>query len=176
MEKLKELNNFTKITLSLGLVLLIYGFISQVIPINFFWESTSIGWFILCLGIIGILASGIKRRKTENKKTIWNKIGIGFICFILLVQTILIIIIPNTDAYRISKEFIKNNEELKLSLGNINEFGLVPTGGISVRTDSKGKTGNANISLIVKGDKAYKKVTVLVYKNYGKDWEVYKIE
>lgn len=63
-----------------------------------------------------------------------------------------------------------------MSLGNINEFGLIPTGGISVKTDSKRKTRNANINLVVKGDKAYKKVTVLVYKDYGEDWEVYEIK
>ncbi|CAM1368525.1 hypothetical protein TPENAI_60452 [Tenacibaculum litopenaei] len=63
-----------------------------------------------------------------------------------------------------------------MSLGNINEFGLIPTGGISVKTDSKGKTRNANINLVVKGDKAYKKFTVLVYKDYGEDWKVYEIK
>ncbi len=176
MERIKELNNFTKITLGLGLLLLIYGYISRIIPINFFWESKSIGWGLILPGLLGLLLSGIEKRKTNKKKTIWNKIGIGFICFILLIQTVLMIVIPNTDAYSISKEFVRNNEEIKAEVGKVNGFGLIPTGGISVRTDSNGETGNSNINLIIKGDKAFKSVTVFVFKDYGKDWEVYGIE
>ena len=176
MKKIKELNNFTKLALGLGLFLLIYGFICRIIPINFFWESKSIGWGLIFLGLIGLLVSGIEKRKANNKNTIWNKVGIGFICFILLIQTILIIIIPNTDAYKVSKEYIINNEELKSEVGNIKGFGLIPTGGISVQSDSNGETGNANINLVIKGDKAFKCVTVFVFKDYGKDWEVYEIE
>jgi len=176
MERIKELNNFTKITLGFGLFLLIYGYISRIIPIEFFWESKSIGWGLIFLGLIGLLLTGIEKRKANNKKTIWNKVGIGFICFILLIQTILLLVIPNTDAYNVSKEYIMHNEYLKSEVGNITGFGLIPTGGISVQTDSNGETGNATINLIIKGDKAFKSVTVLVFKDYGKDWEVYGIE
>jgi hypothetical protein len=176
MERIKELNNFTKTTLGLGLLLLVYGFISRIAPINFFWESISVGWGLIFLGIIGLLLSGINKRKANNRKTLWNKIGIGFICFIILIQTILIIVIPNTDAYSVSKKFIMNSEELKLEVGNIKGFGLIPTGGVSFQTDSNGETGSANINLIIKGDRAFKSVTVFVFKDYGKDWEVYGIE
>jgi len=88
----------------------------------------------------------------------------------------LIIVIPNTDAYDVSKEFIMNNEELISEVGTIEGFGFIPTGGISVQTDSNGETGNANINLIIKGEKAFKRVTVFVFKDYGKNWEVYEIE
>ncbi|CAL2103484.1 conserved membrane protein of unknown function [Tenacibaculum sp. 190130A14a] len=176
MERIKELNSFTKTNLGLGLLLLIYGFISRIIPFNVFWESKSVGWVLILLGLISVLLDGIKKRKALNKKTIWNKIGIGFICFTLLIQTILIIIIPNTDAFKVSKEFILNDKELASEVGTIKGFGLIPTGGISVQTNSNGKTGNANINLIIKGEKAYKSVTVFVFKDYEKDWEVYGIE
>lgn len=176
MERIKELSIFTKATLGLGLLFLIYGFLSRMIPIQFFWESKSIGWGLILLGLIGLLISGINKRKTNNKETIGNKIGIGFICFILLIQIILIIIISNTDAYKVSTDFIMQNKALKSEVGEIKGFGLIPTGGISLQTDSNGETGNANINLIIKGDKAYKSVTIFVSMDYGKDWEVYGIE
>lgn len=176
MEGIKELNTYTKLTLGFGLLLLIYGSISRILPINFFWESVSFGWVLIFLGLIGLLATEIEKRKDKNKKTIWNKIGIGFICFTLLIQTFLIIVIPNSDAYIVSKEFILNNKDLKSEVGNINGFGLLPTGGISVQSDSNGEIGNATINVIIKGDKAYKSVTVFVFKDYKKGWEVYRIE
>jgi len=175
MEIIKEFNSFTKTTLGLGILFLIYGLLSRIIPIEFFWESKSFGWGLILIGGIGILKSNIKKRKESNKKIIWNKIGIGIICFILLTQTVLIIIIPNTDAYEVSKEYILNNTELKSEVGKIEGFGLIPTGGISVQSDSKGEIGNANINLIIKGEKAFKCVTVFTHKDYGKDWEVYRI-
>ncbi len=142
----------------------------------FFWGSKSIGWGLIFLGLVGLLIKGIEKRKANNKKNTWNKIGIGFICFILLIQSILIIVIPNTDAYKVSKDFIINNEDLKSEVGEIKGFGLIPVGEIFIQTDSKGETGNANINLIIKGSKAFKDVTVFVFKDYGKGWEVHGIK
>lgn len=176
MEQIKELNTFTKVTLGLGILFLIYGFLSRLIPINFLWESKSIGWGLTLVGLIGLLVNGIDKRQKANKKTIWNKIGIGIISFILLIQLILIAIIPNTDAYKDAKEFIINDEEIKSELGEIKGFGLIPTGGISIQSDSKGETGNADINLIIKGNKSFKSVKVFVFTDYGKDWQIVGME
>ena len=176
MKRIRDLNAFTKSTLGLGILFLLYGFLSWTVPIYFFWESESIGWFLIFLRLIGLLIRGINKRKLNNKKTIWNKIGIGFICFILVIQTILITVIPTTEAYEVSKDFIMSNEELRHEVGEIKGFGLIPTGGISVQSDSNGETENASINLIIKGDKAFKSVAVFVFKDYGKDWEVYEVE
>lgn len=176
MERIKELNNFTEAALSLGIILLTYGFICQIVPINFFWESKSVGYVLISLGLVGLLISGIEKRKANSKKTILNKIGIGIISFMLFIQAIIIVVIPKTDAYNVSKNFIINSNELTSEVGKINGFGLFPVGGISIQKDSKGEKGNATINLIIKGEKAYKSVTVLVHKDYGQDWEVYGIE
>lgn len=173
---MKELNTFTKSALGLGLVFLIYGVLSRSIPIRFFWEAQAVGWGFIFLGLIGLLAHGIKKKKASKQNSIWYKIGIGVISFILLIQATLLIVIPNTDAFEASKQFIVNNEEMKLEVGEIQGFGFMPSGAISVQSDSDGETGNANINLIVKGEKAFKSVTVFVFKDYGKDWEVYGIE
>lgn len=176
MEKTKRLSRFTKITLGSGLMFLIYGFLSRMLPIYFFWESRSIWWGLILLGLIGLLIIGFKNRKKKNKTTIWNGIGIGIIGSILLSQIVLVIVIPNTDAYKASKEFILNDYDLKSEIGEITGFGLIPMGGISVSTNSNGKTGNANINLIIKGDRAFKSVKLLVLKDYGMDWEVHEVE
>lgn len=63
IEILKTLNKFTKTLLITGIVLILYGNISRIIDIYFFWESKSIGWNILFIGIIGLLLSLIKQKK-----------------------------------------------------------------------------------------------------------------
>lgn len=114
-----------------------------------------------------------RKRKAQQKKSLGKKIGIGFFSFMLLIQLVLIIVIPNTDAYQVAKEFAKTQEELKTELGEIKGFGLLPSGGVAVTKDVNGEKGNATITLLLKGDKAYKSVTFFVFKDYGKDWVVY---
>jgi len=167
---------FSQVTFGISVLLIVYGYLSEFIPIHFFWESKSIGWIILLVGIIGIIAKGMTIRKNENRSTIPNKIGIGFICFTFFVQLILIIIIPRTDAYEVSKTYIQQNENIISEIGEIKSFGLIPTGSISKQTDSNGTTGSASINLIIKGEKAYKKVTVIVFKDYETLWEVYELK
>lgn len=176
MKVINELTTFTKATLGLGVLLLTYGLLSRLIPINFFWEATSVGWGFIYLGLIGLLFNGIKLRKEKKKKTILNKLVIGFISFIFLLQITLCLVLPNTDAYKTANEYVLNNEEIISEIGNITGFGFIPTGEITVKVDSKGKTGNANINFIIKGEKAYKSVTVYVTKAAQSKWEVYEIE
>jgi len=176
MNLFKELSLFTKSALVLGIALLTYGFLSRLLPIDFFWEAKTIGWLLLLAGLIGLLVFNISKRKEAGKKVLWNKIGIGAISFILLVQTLLLLIMPNTKAYLTAKEHILRSEHIKSEVGEVKGFGFTPTGGIAVQSDSNGETGSANIELIIKGDKAFKSVTVYVFKDYGKEWEVVGIK
>ncbi len=173
---MKEQSIVTKWTLGIGIVLLIYGFLAKLIPVNFFWESNSIGWYFILFGLIGLLVQGIKKGREEKKNTLLNKIGIGFICLVFLVLLISVIVMPNTDAYKVAKRFLRNNDEIKGEVGKVTGFGLFPTGGFSIQEDSKGEYGEANINLIVKGEKAYKIVSVVVFKDYDKEWEVINLE
>lgn len=177
METIKQLNKFTKTVLIAGLISIFYGYLCRLIGIYFFWESKSIGWTLLFIGLIGFLSNRIKNKITEKKKTLLEKIGIGIIIFILLVQTILVTVIPFTDAYSVAKTYLTNDNSFKTEIGNITGFGLIPTGGIQKTTDSSGEYGSATINLTVKGDKKFKDITIYVVKNADSpDWKVEGIE
>lgn len=177
METFKQLNNFTKSVLIAGLTFIVYGYLCRLIGIYFFWESKSIGWALLFIGLIGYLSNRVKIKTNNKAKTNLEKIGIGIIIFILLVQTILILVIPNTDAYSSAKAYIRNDEKLKTELGNINGFGLIATGGIQTTTDSYGEYGNATINLTVKGNKKFKDITVYIVKYADSaEWKVEGME
>ena len=177
MEILKHLNKFTKTTLIIGLTLVVYGYLSRLVGLYFLWESKSIGWTILFIGLICFLSNRIKLKKSEKKKVVLEKIGIGLIVFVLFVQTLLMLIIPFTDAYYVAQSYAKNNITIKSQLGNIIGFGLIPNGSIQKTTDSNGDYGNAIINLTVKGDKKYMDVTIYVVKHIDTIvWQVEKIE
>lgn len=161
---MNQLRKFTKTLLAIGLVLVIYGFLSRMGGLYFFWESQSVGWAIILLGLIGLLNDRIKLNKEKKKKSILEKIGIGVLVFILLVQTIFVVSIPFSDAFSVAKEYLKNSEPLTQEIGSVVGFGLIPTGGIQTTTDSQGTHGSASIRLIVKGEKKFKDVTVYVVK------------
>lgn len=161
---MKNLSKFTKIFLAVGLLFIIYGYLSRLVALYFFWESKSIGWAIILIGLISLLLDRIKTKKEKEKKSILEKIGVGLIVFILFTQTILIAVISFTDAYSVAKMHIKYNQELTDEIGNVKGFGLVPTGGIQKTTDSQGTYGSATINLTIKGEKKFKDVSVYVVK------------
>ena len=170
-----QLSRFTKTLLTISIIFIVYGYLCRIIGLYFFWEGKAIGWSRLFIGIIGFLVDRIKIK--ENKKTIPDKIGIGFIAFILLIQTILMGIIPFSDAYAVAKTYLINNAELKTEIGNIKGFGIIPEGGIHKKTDSSGEYGSATINLTVKGENKFKDVTVYLFKSpENLEWQVNGIE
>jgi hypothetical protein len=177
MNIFNQLSKFTKAVLIAGLVLVMYGYLCRLIALYFFWESKTIGWTLLCIGIIGFLYDRIKINKTGEKKTLIEKIGIGIIAFSLLVQCMLLAIILFSEAYSAAKLYLIKDTHLKKEIGNIRGFGLIPIGSIEVITDSIGEYGTATINLTVKGDPKFKDVTIYLAKYADRpDWEVQEIE
>lgn len=168
-----NLSKITKAILATGSVFLIYGYACRLLNLYFFWESKSIGWAIILIGIINLLRNRIKQKKSSKKKSLVEKIGMGVLIFGLVVKSMLFIIIPNTDAYHLAQDYIKSDQDLIKELGEIESFSLLPSGGIQKTTDSNGTYGSAQIELIVKGSKTYKEVIVFVFKEANKpNWEV----
>lgn len=164
IQSLKQLNKFTKSLLIIGLAFIIYGYLCRIIELYFFWESRSIGWLLLLFGAIGILSFRIRNNLNDKNKSLHEKVGIGVIVFILLMQSILFLIIQNSDAFTAAKKHIINDSKFKNEVGKIVGFGLTPIGGIQKKTDSSGEYGNATLKITVKGTKKYKDITVYVIK------------
>lgn len=174
---MKDFSKFTKATLATGLLFIIYGYVCRAAGLNFFWESKSIGWAFILIGLIGLLSDRVRIKRKDKQKSIPEKIGIGVIIFILLVQTILISVIPFTDAFAVTKKYLLDNQELIDEVGQIEGFRLMPTGGIQKTTNSEGTYGAATINLTVKGQKKFKDVTVYVVKYVDQaDWIVEGID
>lgn len=164
IDTFRQLTRRTKVLLTSGLILIIYGYMCRAVGLYFFWESKSIGWTLLLIGIISFLLDRIKFKKEDKRKYLLEQIVIGIICFVFLIQTILLTVIPFSDAFAVSKTYLQNNSNIKNEIGTVTGFGLIPTGGIQKSTDSQGESGNAAITLTVKGDKKFKDVIIYVIK------------
>jgi hypothetical protein len=159
-----------------GILLLVYSFICRLVPIYFFWESRITGFWMLMLGGILLLLDSIYRRKPLRKNVVWHWIGISSILLILLIESILMIVIANSRAYQVATEFISTNPEVQQELGVVTALGYFPTGWISINQDPNGEFGDARIYLIIKGEKAFANLKVILFKDYDTEWTVSGIE
>lgn len=76
--------------------------------------------------------------------------------------------ISNSDAANVSREFLRNNAQLKQDIGEVKDFGKLVTGNINI----SGGDGAAQLSLKVFGERKTVSATVeLIYRN-GKPWRV----
>jgi hypothetical protein len=167
----RQINRSTKTVLIIGLTLVLYGYLCRLIDFSFFWESKTIGWTIVFVGLI-LSFKDLHRKPTVPKRNkIIQKISIGLIAFILIVQTIFICVIPFTDAYAVAKDHLTSDADLNNDIGTIKGFGLIPVEQIQKTMGAAGEYGNATINLIVKGDKKNKDVTIsLSLYSDQKEW------
>lgn len=159
-----------------GVLLVVYGYLCRFLKIYFFWESRSIGWALVFIGLAVSLIVRIKNNKPLRRRSIPEKIGIGIIAFILLAQVLLLLIFPNTDAYKQAITFLLKNESLRNEIGIIKGYSLVPLGQITLTEAKEEKMGSATLNFILKGEKKYRQVKVYLEKEAGTKWEIRQIE
>jgi hypothetical protein len=179
--KIKELNQrlvnkSVKIILIIGISMVVYGFLSRALGIDFFWESSTLGWAFILAGLFLLLVRRVKMKRSANRKTIWERIGIGALLLLSIVMVIVTIVIANSNALVAAKTYILNSDSLKREMGEIRGFGFTYSGGMEVSSDAAGETGTAEISLIVKGAKKFKELDVYVLKERDRGWEVKGIQ
>jgi len=168
----------TKLILGIGGVLLIYGRLCRWFDLYFFWDSKSIGWTVLLIGVISYLIDNIETRENQNKKTTLNKVGIDLLSFVLIAGTIFSISFRLfSDAYKVATNYLENDSSTRKQLGTVTGFGAMPSGSIQTETNSSGEFGFAVFQLTIKGEKKFKDVTVQLIKNpENPDWKVEQVE
>lgn len=170
------MTKFTKTALLLGIILLGYGYSCRIFNIYFFWDSRDFGWIVLFLALLGFLFRIHKSKKLLQKKTIWVKIGIGFLLFGLILLPFIVFIFKTSDAYKTAIEYLKTDPEVKKKIGNIKGFGLIPKGEMKSTTINGAESGEAIFNLTIEGDIKYKDITVVLKKSPQTNWTVISIE
>jgi asparagine N-glycosylation enzyme membrane subunit Stt3 len=177
IDDLKQSDKLTKAVLATAIALIIYGYLCRMIGLYFFWESKLVGWFVFLIGIVLFLLETIKNKKADNKETMPYKIGIGVLVFFLIIESAFMIFTPRLDAYSCAKKYVLDNAQIKAELGEIQSLVLKPTGSVEMGTNSEGSYGNAVFNVLIKGDKAFKDLSIYVVKDVDKaEWVVENVE
>lgn len=174
MDKFNELPQTIKTLIILTGVLLVYSYLCRLLGLDFFWESKIIGWTLLLVTIISLLRQRIQTKKSQQKKTLSENIAIGLLIFILIFVCSWFVFVPQTDSYKIAKQYLLTDKEISNEVGEVNSIVLVPVGSISISTTSAGTTGQAQLSFIVKGKQKFKDITIQLYKDANSDWTIVK--
>lgn len=174
MRAFDKLSRFNKVLVFLTLALLVYGAVCRMARLYFFWESKPIGWVLLLLTVISILAQRIKANKAANKKTLPEKIAIGIVLFVLFIQNILFFVVPQTNAYQAAKQFLLTDSNVEKELGKVNDLFLLPAGAMSVKSGAEGESGQAELHFIVKGSAKFKDISLLLEKELTTGWTIIK--
>ena len=171
------MNRLTKASFLIGITLLVYSYLCRMFNIFFFWDSKIFGWIFLFLSLIGFLFGIHKKRKHLGRKTIWVKIGIGLLLLYgLIIMPFVIFKLKTSKAYQTAIEYLKTDSQIKTQIGNIKNFGLIPTGEMQTTTINGAESGNAIYLITLKGNKKYKDVTVHLEKTTQTEWTVTSVE
>lgn len=76
--------------------------------------------------------------------------------------------IGNSDAAKVSKEFLRKNERLKQDVGDVKDFGKFVTGSINMNNGE----GTAQLNLKVIGERKEVNATVELVFRSGQQWRV----
>ncbi len=78
-------------------------------------------------------------------------------------------LLKDSDAYRLSKQYISENPWVQQEVGNTIKFGIIQNSEVII----KGASGEANLTINVSGDKGEITVTIMLEKKDG-NWQVIK--
>ena len=166
------MSKLSKTILIIGAIFLIYGYLCRMLNIDFFWDSKTIGWIVLVIALLFYWIDLRKTRRRQGKKIVWVTTGICFLVFGLLILPVVVFMLKTSDAYIAATEYLKSDPKIKDEFGDVNGFGLIPTGSVQTTTINGAESGSATFELIVKGDKKYKDVTINLKKNPDTFWTV----
>jgi len=176
MKEFSNLSIINKALVILTSVLFIYGYLCRAIGLYFFWESKPIGWELLFITIISLLIIRVRTKKIINRKTLSEKILIGLIVFVLSIQCVIIIIAPQSDAYKAAKQFILTDKSISSKIGDVYDITILPLGQIKTTSNSSGETGIADLHLIVKGKLKFIDFEVQLIKPIDSNWTIIRTD
>lgn len=176
LEKFQSLTKISQRLIILTSALLLYGYFCRLLGLYFFWESKYIGWTLVAVTIIFLLRERINLKKTHGRKTTSEKVGIGLMIFVLVIQFVLLVVTPQLGAYKIARQYLQTDKTVASEVEEVTSIMLIPMGGFSSQTSSAGTTGQAELNFIVKGKEKYKDYNIQFVKQENSDWAIVNIK
>ena len=164
-----------KYSLASGISLILMGYLLRICHINFFWESTTIGYIILMVTLMFALQNQINANNEKGRKSSDFKVAFWMLFGVMAMQTLFTVVLFFTNAYDETKINLQQNKELQTELGDIHSFTLLPNGSFQFQQYGDKRSGTATMHIIVKGEHKFAMVYVSVEKSLESDWEIRRI-
>ena len=165
----------TKIVFIVGILLLIYGYVSRFLHIYFFWDSKYFGWVGITTGLL-LLLIDIRMERVRLKQNIFFvRLMVAAIVIFLAIEASAVIWLKSSTAYKDFIETIRTDEVVKADMGEIRGFGLIP--GINIVDIIKAISSESLVFVVtIRGQKAYKELEVTIKKTTPINWTVVSSE
>lgn len=115
-----------------------------------------------------VLKNSIKSSKASCIMALVSIIVLFFIFMFLIVGSTM----KKSDAYKTAIEEIEKNKQLKTEIGNITDYGMIPSGNIK----SENGYGQALLQIKVIGKKGTIPVTVYLEKEQSGKWQLIEMQ
>ncbi|NCX94892.1 MAG: hypothetical protein EBX41_00535 [Chitinophagia bacterium] len=177
MDFLSRVSALTLFSMAVALLLIVYGYISRMADIFFFWDSRTIGWTFFIFAFISFLFDTVTIKK-YIRKPIWGEIiGIVLLSLLLIGKLSLVYMVRTSDAYKAARIYLAHDKKTIEEIGNYSGFTRFPMGYVQRSISKDGVIGTANIMMTIKGEKRYKDVIIILnLYNDSPDWIVREVD
>jgi hypothetical protein len=172
----KNIGIALKFLFLLSLSLILYGYVAREFNIYYFWESKEIGFGLLLIAIAKFIIDDISARRENKMHKISFYLILGILCLSIFTKVLFAFIIPNSEAYDSATKLLKTDLNLISQIGEINSISYFATGNLETRTNEFGTTGQADLTLLIKGEKKYVEKKIVMSKTPEKKWEIIEVK
>ncbi len=132
------------------------------------WHDKIAGTYVIRSGAIPVRVINLPRTGLIRVKLLTSLIVVSLLLLLGLIGGVMYLL-KESDAYRLSKQYISENPWVQQEVGNTIKFGIIQNSEVII----KGASGEANLTINVSGDKGEITVTTMLEKKDG-NWQVIK--
>ena len=132
------------------------------------WHDKIAGTYVIKSGAMPVRVINLSRTGLIRVKLLTSLIVVSLFLLLGLIGGVMYLL-KDSDAYRLSKQYISENPWVQQEVGNTIKFGIIQNSEIII----KGASGEANLTINVSGDKGEITVTTMLEKKDG-NWQVIK--
>jgi len=130
------------------------------------WHDKIAGTYVIRADVEPVGTEEIPQTSLIRRRVFALVAGAACVIIICFVGGIMYLI-KSSGAYALAEQYIRANPAIREMVGTPLEFGLFPTGNVSV----SGESGEANLSIHVAGEKGEVTVVLVMEKRAGQ-WEI----
>ena len=131
------------------------------------WHDKIAGTYVIKTEAKSVQTNQLSHPGPVRIKTLTSLIVICLLLFLSLIGGIMFML-KESDAYKLSKQYISTNLWVQQEVGNTIEFGIIQSSKVL-----NGASGKANLTIRVSGDKGEITVATMLEKKNG-EWQIIK--